>query len=48
MSLSTQMEDCRGSGVLIKENGFWKIAHYNLAVVIENEKMQKFIKLRRK
>lgn len=47
-SLSTQMEECRGSGVLIKENGFWKIAHYNLAVVIENEKMQKFIKLRRK
>ncbi|MCC7453340.1 MAG: nuclear transport factor 2 family protein, partial [Crocinitomix sp.] len=47
-SLATQMEECRGSGVLIKENGFWKIAHYNLAVVIENEKMQKFIKLRRK
>ena len=47
-SLDTQMEECRGSGVLIKENGSWKIAHYNLAVVIENEKMKKFIRLRRK
>ncbi|NOQ72734.1 MAG: hypothetical protein GQ574_12060 [Crocinitomix sp.] len=47
-SLSTQMEECRGSGVLKKVNGEWKIAHYNLAVVIENEKMKKFIRLRRK
>lgn len=47
-SLDTQMEECRGSGVLIYENGVWKIAHYNLAVVIENEKMKRFIKLRRK
>lgn len=47
-SLSTQMEECRGSGVLKKVDGEWKIAHYNLAVVIENEKMKKFIKLRRK
>ena len=47
-SLETQMEECRGSGVLKKVNGEWKIAHYNLAVVIENSKMKKFIKLRRK
>lgn len=47
-SLATQMEECRGSGVLKKVNGTWKIAHYNLSVVIENEKMKKFIKLRRK
>lgn len=47
-SLNTQMEECRGSGVLILENGVWKIAHYNLSVVIENEKMKRFIKLRRK
>ncbi|MFT5823349.1 MAG: ketosteroid isomerase-like protein [Crocinitomix sp.] len=47
-SLDTQMEDCRGSGVLKKVNGEWKIAHYNLAVVIENKKMKKFLKLRRK
>lgn len=47
-SLATQMEECRGSGVLVKTDLGWKIAHYNLAVVIENEKMKKFIKLRRK
>lgn len=47
-SLTTQMEECRGSGVLKKVNGVWKIAHYNLTVLIENKKMKKFIKLRRK
>lgn len=47
-SLDTWMEECRGSGVLKKINGEWKIVHYNLSVVIENEKMKKFIKLRRK
>ncbi len=47
-SLQTQMEECRGSGVLEWVNGRWLISHYNLAVVIENEKMKKFIKLRRK
>ena len=47
-SLATEMEECRGSGVLKIVNGEWKIAHYNLAVVIENEKMKKFVRLRRK
>ena len=31
-----------------KENGVWKIAHYNLTVLIENDKTDKFIKLRKK
>jgi len=30
------------------ENGSWKIAYYNLTVLIENEKMDQFIKLRDK
>ncbi|MBI3133176.1 MAG: nuclear transport factor 2 family protein [Bacteroidetes bacterium] len=47
-SLATWMDECRGSGVLINENGTWKIAHYNLSVLIENEKVDKFIKLRKK
>ena len=47
-SLATQMEECRGSGVLKKVNGAWKIAHYNLALVIENEKIKKFVRLKRK
>lgn len=47
-SLDTWMEECRGSGVLKRENGIWKIAHYNLTVLIENDKVDKFIKLRKK
>ncbi|MBK7129771.1 MAG: nuclear transport factor 2 family protein [Crocinitomicaceae bacterium] len=47
-SLDTWMEECRGSGVLVKQNNEWKIAHYNLSVLIENEKVDKFIKLRKK
>lgn len=46
-SLDTWMEECRGSGVLMKLDGKWKIAHYNLSVLIENGKIQKFIKLRK-
>jgi len=44
--ISTWMKDCRGSGVLIKTGKEWKIAQYNLAVLIENNKIQDFIKLR--
>lgn len=47
-SLETWMEECRGSGVLIFVNGSWQIIHYNLTVLIENEKVKKFIKLRKK
>jgi len=44
--LDTWMRGCRGSGVLVKKRGKWKIAHYNLTVLIENEKMKEFIELR--
>jgi len=47
-SLDTWMEECRGSGVLVYENNEWKLIHYNLTVLIENEKVDKFIKLRKK
>lgn len=30
----------RGSGVLVREGGRWLIAHYNLAVVIPNERFK--------
>ncbi|MFK8045998.1 MAG: nuclear transport factor 2 family protein [Crocinitomicaceae bacterium] len=46
--LDTWMEDCRGSGVLIFVYNQWQIAHYNLTVLIENEKVQEFISLRKK
>lgn len=45
--LQTWMLDCRGSGVCVKKKGVWKISYYNLTVVIENEKIQEFIKLRK-
>ena len=31
---------CRGSGVLVREKGAWKIAQYNLAVPIPNDLMK--------
>ncbi|MNJ92113.1 hypothetical protein D3C87_97710 [compost metagenome] len=44
--ISTWMKDCRGSGVLIKVGKEWKITQYNLAVLIENDKIDDFVKLR--
>lgn len=35
--LDTQMGICRGSGVLVKEDGEWKIKHYVLSIAIPNE-----------
>ncbi|MFO7720826.1 MAG: nuclear transport factor 2 family protein [Gillisia sp.] len=35
--LDTQMGICRGSGVLEKVNGEWKIKHYVLSIAIPNE-----------
>ena len=45
-NLDTWMRDCRGSGILQKENKQWKICYYNLTVLIENEKIGPFIQLR--
>lgn len=47
-NLETWMEDCRGSGVLVFDNTEWKIAHYNLTVLVENEKIKEFIELRKR
>lgn len=44
--LETWMKGCRGSGICTLEKGEWKIAYYNLTVLIENEKIKKFIELR--
>lgn len=44
--IDTWMKDCRGSGVLMKVGKEWKLSQYNLAVLIENDKIQDFIKLR--
>ncbi len=44
--LSTQMKICRGSGVLIKEQNQWKIAHYVLSIAIPNSNVDDVVKLK--
>jgi hypothetical protein len=46
--LDTWMQGCRGSGIIVMIEDEWKIAYYNLTVLIENEKMASFIRLRNK
>ncbi len=46
--LNTQMQICRGSGVLTKQNGKWKIAHYVLSITIPNENTTEVVKLKTK
>ena len=45
--LSTQMRLCRGSGVLKKENGVWKIAHYVLSITIPNENVSEIVTIKK-
>lgn len=45
--LDTWMQLCRGSGVLIKEGGEWKIAHYVLSLTIPNETVDGAIELKK-
>lgn len=40
LDTKTNMKLCRGSGVLRKENGKWKIAHYVLSMTIPNDKVR--------
>lgn len=44
--LDTQMKICRGSGVLKKENGQWKIVHYVLSMTIPNDDIEKVISVK--
>lgn len=46
-TLDTWMLDCQSTGVLEKIKGEWKIVHYQLSVLIENEKIKSFIELRK-
>ena len=47
-SLETWMQGCRGTGILSKKDGKWFLSYYNLHVLIENDKIQEFISLRKK
>ncbi|GAA4308837.1 nuclear transport factor 2 family protein [Pontixanthobacter gangjinensis] len=45
--LDTHMGICRGSGVLMKENGIWKIHHYVLSITIPNENVKEITKIKK-
>lgn len=45
--LDTWMKLCRGSGVMKKENGQWKIAHYVLSVTVPNDDVNEFINIKK-
>ncbi len=45
--LDTWMQLCRGSGILKKENGKWKIAHYVLSLTIPNEEIDPVIAIKK-
>lgn len=44
--LESKLKICRGSGVLVKEQGKWKIAHYVLSMTIPNDKASEAVKLK--
>ena len=44
--LNTQMKICRGSGVLKKEDGTWKIAHYVLSMTIPNDYTKEVVSIK--
>ena len=45
--LETQMGVCRGSGVVSKEDGEWKIKHYVLSIEIPNEQVERVTRLKK-
>ncbi|UCD61590.1 MAG: nuclear transport factor 2 family protein [Flavobacteriaceae bacterium] len=45
--LDTRMEICRGSGVLSKENGKWRIKHYVLSITIPNEDVDRVSEMKK-
>ncbi|MDO6596049.1 nuclear transport factor 2 family protein [Oceanihabitans sp. 2_MG-2023] len=45
--LDTQMEICRGSGVLRLEDNTWKIAHYVLSITIPNNTVNEVITIKK-
>ena len=44
--LNTQMKICRGSGVVIKIDGEWKIKHYVLSMTVPNKNVDAVIKIK--
>lgn len=46
--LETWMGICRGSGVLTKEKGEWKIQHFVLSMTVPNEDVQEVITVKKR
>jgi len=46
-TLDTWMGVCRGSGVVIKKENNWKIAHYVLSVVVPNEDIKEVVAIKK-
>lgn len=46
--LDTQMKICRGSGIMQKISGQWKIKHYVLSIAVPNDNVSDLIKLKEK
>ncbi|WP_281542050.1 nuclear transport factor 2 family protein [Maribacter aestuarii] len=45
--LNTQMKICRGSGILKKVDGKWKIGHYVLSIAVPNEHVSELIEIKK-
>ena len=45
--LSTQMELCRGSGILMLTDQGWKIRHYVLSIAVPNEDVEQLVALKK-
>ncbi|WP_297797769.1 nuclear transport factor 2 family protein [uncultured Eudoraea sp.] len=45
--LDTRMKICRGSGVLQKQDGTWRIKHYVLSIAIPNDNVEQVIELKK-
>jgi len=43
--LDTWMGICRGSGLMRKVEGEWKLCYYHLAVTVKNENMDKYLEV---
>ncbi|HET8809417.1 MAG TPA: nuclear transport factor 2 family protein [Flavobacteriaceae bacterium] len=44
--LKTWMGLCRGSGVLVKQDGKWKIKHYVLSVTVPNDRIEETVRMK--
>ena len=42
--LNTQMKICRGSGVVVRQNGVWKVKQYVLSLTVPNSQVDNVVK----